>query len=105
MSGVPLNAGLLIVSATLAVGVGAAGAASVQSVRLAAAADAAALAAVDTLVGLAPGLPCDRAAEASARGGARLEACDIDDAIATVAVTTTVGPFTARATARAGPPP
>lgn len=105
MSGVPLAAGMLVVTATLAVAVAATGSASARSVQVAGIADAAALAAADTAAGIASGTPCERAEELASRGRARLEACRVDGAVATVIVSAAAGPFVARARARAGPAP
>ncbi len=105
MSGAPLVAGMLVVTATLAVAIAASGAASARAVQLAGVADAAALAAADASTGLAAGVPCERAADLASRGQARLEACAVDGAVVTVTVSAVVGPFDARARARAGPAP
>ena len=69
------------------------------------AADAAALAAADTISGLVPGVPCDTAARAATLNGADLAACSIDGPNATVAVSRTVGVLSIEARARAGPAP
>ena len=69
------------------------------------AADAAALAAADTISGLVPGVPCDTAARAATLNGAGLAACSIDGQNATVAVSRTVGVLSIEARARAGPAP
>jgi secretion/DNA translocation related TadE-like protein len=80
------------------------GAALVEKRALAAAADAAALAAADVASGLAPGIPCEAAARLAAAGGGTLSGCEVDGAIVTVAVSSSVLgiPFAVRATA--GPP-
>ncbi len=105
MPGVALAVGVLAVTATLAVGYAAAGAASVEAVRLSGVADAVALAAADTVSGAIPGIPCERAAQMAAHGGAHLDSCAVDGAVATVAVSARHGLFVMRARARAGPPP
>ncbi|WP_425837491.1 helicase [Microbacterium sp. PA5] len=105
MAGVALVIGALAVTATLAVGCAAAGAASVRAVRLAAVADAAALAAADAATGAIGGAPCPRAADVAAWAGASVEDCVVDGVVATVVVGAAVGPFRARAVARAGPAP
>jgi secretion/DNA translocation related TadE-like protein len=69
------------------------------------AADAAALAAADTASGLMPGVPCDVAARAAELNGAHLVACTVDNLIATVTVSSTVGAFPIGSRARAGPAP
>ncbi len=105
MAGAAVSAGLLAVVAALSVGVATAGAASVAQVRLAAAADAAALAAADVALGVVAGEPCEWAARLAERNGARLDACRLDGATATVTVATTFGAFSLRSRARAGLPP
>ena len=105
MAGTPLVVGVLAVTTSLAMGVAAVGAASVSAVRAGTAADAAGLAAADTVMGVASGTPCERAAETANLVGVELEACVIEQATATVTVALPVGPFVARAQARAGPPP
>lgn len=72
--------------------------------RADAAADAAALAAADTLSGRVPGYPCENAARLAAENGAELSACETSDLIATVAVSVRYLGFDLRARARAGPP-
>lgn len=72
--------------------------------RTAAAADAAALAAADTVIGIVPGEPCGTAARTAEANGAALTACVVDDLVVTVAVARSAGPFVVTATATAGPP-
>lgn len=69
-----------------------------------AAADAAALAAADTAVGIVPGVPCDAARRVAAANGASILSCDIDGLIVTVtAARIMLGvPVTAAATAGPG---
>lgn len=105
MSGLSLAIGALAVTATLAMGCASVGVAAGRSIRAAAAADASALAAADAASGAVVGVPCERAADVSARHGGALTSCAVDGLIATVEVTVPVGVFTARARARAGPPP
>jgi hypothetical protein len=105
MAGVVLAVGAVAVAATLALGYAAAGAASVQVVRLAGVADAAALAAADAASGAVSAAPCDRAAAVAARGGAALDACAVTGQVATVVVVAAIGPSLVRAQARAGPAP
>lgn len=73
--------------------------------RVEAAADAGALAAADTLSGLLPGVPCDRAADAVAAHGAALADCRLDGLVADVVASDRVAGFAIVAAARAGPPP
>ena len=68
------------------------------------AADAAALAAADTLVGIVPGDPCSNADRTARANASSLVSCAVDGVTVIVQVTRTSGPFTATATARAGPP-
>ena len=105
MSGLALSVGALAVTLTLAVGCASLGAAAAHATRLSATADAAALAAADTASGLLSGIPCERAAEVAARGGASLSACDMDGLVATVHIEAGFGLLPAAARARAGPPP
>lgn len=97
--------GVVAACATLVAGLAAAGSAAVHSQRLAGAADSAALAAADTLTGLATGDPCVRAGDLAATAGAVVAGCVIDGFVVTVTVTAPFGVFPAAATARAGPPP
>jgi len=105
VSGAALAAGTLAVTAALAVGIAGVGVAAVRSVQAAGLADAAALAAADAASGAITGIPCERAAEITVRGGGELASCAVDALIATVEVTVPVGVFAARARARAGPAP
>lgn len=105
MAGTAASVGLVAAAAALAVGLAAVGAAAVAGQRVAAAADAAALAAADAASGAVGGVPCDRAAEVAATAGARVDACELDVLVATVTVAMPLGPLTATASARAGPPP
>jgi len=105
MAGTAAALGALAVTGVMAVGMGAMGAASIYAARAGAAADAAALAAADTATGAASGVPCERAAEVAASGGAALITCTLTDMTATVAVRVGAGLLAADARARAGPPP
>ena len=105
MPGTVLAVGVIGCAAVLGVGLAASGLAAVQSQRAAAAADAAALAAADAASGAVTGIPCERADQLAAAGGAGLAACTLDGLIATVTVIITAGPLHATASARAGPPP
>ncbi|WP_460772299.1 Rv3654c family TadE-like protein [Microbacterium sp. GXF7504] len=93
-------AGLVLTAGLAAVGGAAAGAQ-----RLTGAADAAALAAADAASGAVPGIPCTRAAEVAAAGGAGLRDCILEGATATVTVEARVLRWRIAATSRAGPPP
>jgi len=72
--------------------------------RAAAAADAAALAAADALIGVVGGDPCRRAAELAAANGAELRRCVPDGLVVTVEVVAGVPPIVVAAAATAGPP-
>lgn len=105
MPGSTAAVGIVAGVAVLAAALATVGGAAVTGQRLASAADAGALAAADVASGAASGIPCDRAAEVAGTFGGRIEACDLDELIATVTVSMPFGPLTARASARAGPPP
>lgn len=104
MSGTALSVGALAITATLALGCASIGAAAAHATRLSGVADAAALAAADAATGAISGVPCERAAELTARAGATLAACTVEGMIATVRVDAAFGVFPAAARARAGPP-
>ena len=76
-----------------------------RSQALAGAADAAALAAADTLSGAVAGSPCDQAAVVAHANGAEVDACALDGLVATVRVVGSVIGFRVTATATAGPLP
>lgn len=76
----------------------------VASQRAANAADAAALAAADTISGRLPGVACEIAALVAARNGAVLNSCEPDGAVVTVAVVVSALGMELPAEARAGPP-
>jgi secretion/DNA translocation related TadE-like protein len=92
---------MLAVLTLAAVGVGAALA---QRQRVIAAADAAALAAADTALGIHPGVPCEVAAEVVAAHGATLDGCAVEGVVATVSASARVAGVLVTAQARAGPP-
>jgi len=79
-------------------------AASVARHRATVAADAAALAAADALVGIVRGDACARAAEVAAADGASLERCVVDGLVATVRVEARAALLAVEASATAGPP-
>ena len=93
--------GMLAVLTFAAVGVGAALAARQ---RVVAAADAGALAASDTALGIHPGIPCTVAAEVVAAHRATLVACELEGVVATVTASATVAGVLVTVRARAGPP-
>ena len=105
MAGSVLALGLVGVTLTLGAGLVAVGGAAVHAQRVAAAADAAALAAADTAAGAVTGEPCTRARQVAAASDARLVHCALDGLVATVEVERSFAAFPVRAAARAGPPP
>lgn len=79
-------------------------AAHIDRRRAAVAADAAALAGADTVIGIVPGDACSNAARTAEANGASLTSCAVDDLIVTVQVARASGLHTATAAATAGPP-
>ncbi|WP_312675463.1 helicase [Microbacterium sp.] len=106
MAGSALAAALLVVSATLSVGLAAVGGAAVTAQRAAGAADAAALAAADAASGAVPTAdePCALAARVAAGSGAALTRCSLEGYVATVSVEAAYAGLAAVSRARAGPP-
>ena len=104
MAGGVSAVGVVAAVAAAALGLAVAAGAAAQAQRIAGIADAAALAAADTVSGAIPGVPCEAAAAVADAGGANLDECDVDGLVATVAVGSAYGgiPFAARS--RAGPP-
>jgi len=68
-----------------------------------AAADAGALAAADTAIGIHAGFPCERAAQVVEANGASLAACTVDGLVVTVEAARAVIGLTVSARATAGP--
>ncbi len=68
-----------------------------------AAADAAALAAADTAIGIHAGFPCERAAQVVEANGASLAGCTVDGLVVTVEAARAVIGLTVSARATAGP--
>jgi secretion/DNA translocation related TadE-like protein len=91
---------------TVACAVAALGLGSALAVRqrAIAAADASALAAADTLLGVLPGDPCTRAAEVAAAHHVALADCRIEGTEARVRVTTSALGVSISVESRAGPP-
>jgi len=75
-----------------------------ESRRLAAVADAAALAAADTASGAVPGVPCEAAAAITGLSDVELVSCDAQRAIASVTVRGSIAGIALEARSRAGPP-
>ena len=107
MAGTAMAAGVLAVTATLTVGLVAVGGAGVTAQRVSAAADAAALAAADTVSGAVPATehPCDVAARVARSSGTVLAHCELDGLVATVQMRTAYAGIAVSARARAGPDP
>lgn len=104
MAGAVLSLGVVAFTATLAVGLTTAGAASVHSQRAAGIADASALAAADAASGAIDGDLCERAAEVASASGAHLVSCEAADLVVTVTISAPFGWLSSSASARAGPP-
>lgn len=98
------SAGVVCAIGIAAAGLVGIGGAAAESQRASGIADAAALAAAETLAGFAAGEPCDRASEVASAQAANLVACALDGLVATVTVETRFGAFPVTASARAGPP-
>lgn len=83
------------------------GQAAVAAAKAARAADLAALSAADSYRGLAPGDPCNAAADVAARNGAVLTRCSLggDFSVEVEVAVGTALPWPATGLARAGPPP
>lgn len=92
---------VLLTAITLAVA-----ASYVDARRAALAADAAALAAADAVMGAITGVPCELAEQVARRNGARLTSCEVDGAVSRVDVVVAgrIAGLDASASARAGPP-
>ncbi|MDE0546005.1 Rv3654c family TadE-like protein [Microbacterium sp. C7(2022)] len=105
MPGTVASAGAVAVASTLALGLVVVGAAHVQSQRVAAVADSAALAAADAASGAIVGVPCERAAQLAAAAGMELAGCEVESLVATVTVAAVFTGLPVTASARAGPPP
>ena len=71
---------------------------------VAGAADAAALAAADVAVGIAPGYPCDVAASVASANGAQLGSCQLDGLVVTVSASRSIVGIPVTSWATAGPP-
>lgn len=106
MAGSALATGVLVVAASLTIGLAAVGGAAVTAQRAAGAADAAALAAADAVSGaiITDEEPCALAARVAAASGATLASCTIDGLVATVQVQAAYAGLAAVSRARAGPP-
>jgi len=98
------TAGIVCAVGIAAVGLVGVGAAAAESQRASGIADAAALAAAETLAGFSAGEPCERSGRVAAAQGADVTSCEIDGLVATVAIRTRFGAIAVTAVARAGPP-
>ena len=72
---------------------------------VAGAADASALAAADTAVGLFAGFPCSAAARVASANGASIASCTVDGLVVTVTTSRSLLGLEVMATATAGPAP
>ncbi|WP_309103555.1 Rv3654c family TadE-like protein [Microbacterium sp.] len=106
MAGSAVGAGVLVIAASLSIGLAAVGGAAVTAQRAAGAADAAALAAADAASGAIAVAeePCELAGRVASASGARLVACSVEGFVATVQVEAAYAGLAAVSRARAGPP-
>ena len=106
MAGAAVAANVLVVTATLSLGLAAVGGAAVAAQRVAGAADAAALAAADAVSGAIATAeePCALAERVAAASEAVLTECAVDGLVATVQVRAAYAGLAAVSRARAGPP-
>ena len=106
MAGSALAAGVLVVAASLSLGLAVVAGASVTAQRTAGAADAAALAAADAASGAVPSAaaPCELAARVADAAGVTLTECALEGFVATVGVQAAYAGLAAVSRARAGPP-
>lgn len=104
MAGAPLVVGVLAAVALGGGGAVVAGGALAESQRLAGAADAAALAGGDALLGWHAEAPCAVASRVAAANRARLAACRIEGVEIVVTVSGTAAGLPVERSSRAGPP-
>ena len=95
---------VLALIAALALAVVVVGAALATRQRVVAAADAGALAAADTALGIHPGVPCQAAAVVVAAHDAVLSECRIEGVVATITASASFAGIPMSVSARAGPP-
>jgi secretion/DNA translocation related TadE-like protein len=103
-SGGTLALAVLALIAVLALAVVGVGVALAARQRVVAAADAGALAAADTALGIYPGVPCQAAAEVVEAHGAVLSECRIEGVVATITASASFAGIPMSVSARAGPP-
>lgn len=103
-SGGILALAVLALIAVMALAVAGMGVGLATQQRVIAAADAGALAAADTALGIHPGVPCLVAAEVAGAHAVTLTACRVDGVVATVTASASFAGIPIEATARAGPP-
>lgn len=103
-AGSALVVGLVAVVAIAGFTLLGAGNALVRGQQVTAAADAAALAAADVLLGWAPGDPCAVSERVAAAHGVRLSACAVNGLSMVVRVEASILSLTVSRSARAGPP-
>ena len=104
-AGTALALAILAATVVLALATTTFGAALAARQRVVAAADSAALAAADTLVGIRPGYPCANAAKVASANRVGLGDCRLDGLVVTVSVSATVAGFPVSAWSTAGPSP
>lgn len=103
-SGGVLALALIALLTVVTLAVVAVGSALAARQRVIAAADAGALAAADTALGIHPGLPCAVAEAVVAAHGVGLAACELEGVVATIEVRAVVLGMPVDARSRAGPP-
>lgn len=103
-SGGVLALAVLALLSVLAIAVVGVGVALAARQRVIAAADAGALAAADTALGIHPGVPCLVAEAVVAAQDAALTSCRVEGVVATVTASATIAGVLVEARARAGPP-
>ncbi|MBP2437482.1 Rv3654c family TadE-like protein [Microbacterium amylolyticum] len=104
MGGAAFTGASVAATAVVVAGLALAGGAAAESHRVAGAADAAALAAADTLSGFAGGEPCDRAHRVASAASVGVTICELSGRDATIEVRGTFIGLPVIARARAGPP-
>lgn len=95
---------MLAMLAALTLAVVGVGAALAARQRVIVAADAGALAAADTALGIHPGVPCEEAARVVEAHQASLAGCEVEGVVATVSASGSIAGVVVTARARAGPP-
>lgn len=102
-SGTILGLAVLTMPFVVTAGLLYSGSYSVAHTRAELAADLSALAAADTMVGRAPGIPCEEASQIATSNGAVLMRCSVEKSAVTVTVQVDFGGYILTGSARAGP--